>query len=198
MPEIERAAPPNRGAWFDIVFGVVLPIGCLVFDPIVFRGGGFPGMYATGAYVFVGLQIAILLCWMLLGRRMDRGADFFPGPLLAGGVFSLLLGIAMLPLSLMGLVMVIGILGFTPFLTSLVYFRAGFRAFQRRGERSGGFRRVSLIVLGMLFAVAPSLVIQPEILGGIVDILENPGRYLRLATDPHAAVTFQKLSHWVR
>ena len=155
-------------------------------------------MYASGVYVFVGLQIAILLCWMSMGRRMERGADFFPGPLLVGAIFSLLLGVAMLPLSIMGLSMVIGVLGFTPLLTSIVYFRAGFRAFRRRGERSGGVRRASLICLVMLFAVAPSLVIQPEILGGIVDLLENPGRYLRLVTEPNDAVTSLDRSPWVR
>ena len=47
---------------------------------------------------------------------------------MAGALFSFLIGVVILPFSLLGLLWVIGIFGFTPFLTALVYLRNSVRA----------------------------------------------------------------------
>lgn len=56
---------------FDVVFGMVGPILCFVFDPIVFRswigGAPFAADYQTLVYLFSGLQITLLCFWLLTG-----------------------------------------------------------------------------------------------------------------------------------
>ena len=56
---------------FDIVFGVIAPILCFVFDPLVFRNGfGGPALlsdYRNFVYLFSGLQIDLLCFWLLTG-----------------------------------------------------------------------------------------------------------------------------------
>lgn len=112
---------------FDIVFGVLLPIGCLIADPIVFRAGlGDPlfGRYALFAYMVVGSAIFALIFW-LLWRGLPA---FLAGFFLADAIFALMLGVVLLPFSAMGLAIGIGVLGFSPFLTFVVFYGHSLRA----------------------------------------------------------------------
>ena len=112
---------------FDIVFGIVLPLVCVVFDPIVFRGaGGLPWLLSNSiaAYVGIGIGIVSLLVWL----STHLPAKVLTGALAASAVFSFGLGVLLLPLSLMGLFILIGALGFIPFVTSFVFFRNTVRA----------------------------------------------------------------------
>jgi len=125
---------------FDVVFGIVLPVICLVVDPIVFQGGFFGerpilGRFQLFAYLFCGLQIGIFLCWRTLARHLAPAAGLIGGVLIAGALFSFIVGVLILPLTLLGLIILIGVVGFTPFLTSFVYLRTGIRA-QRTQQRN--------------------------------------------------------------
>lgn len=143
---VPDSAPP-KGFWrrqfsgdptpgqrtFDLLLGAVFPIGCLVFDPIVFRnlvmgGGGYLAEYRIAAYIFIGFEILILGLWLLTGSRFRGASGLVSGALFCGSLGGMALGLAILPLSLFGVMFLFGILGFTPFLTSFVFLRNGIRS----------------------------------------------------------------------
>lgn len=115
----------------DLVLGIVLPLICLVADPFVFKGelmgnAGLFGSAAIFAYTAVALSMAGLIVWMIFHPK----SGFLAGVLLAGKIFSLMVGLVLFPFSLIGLLAVIGVLGFTPLGTAFVYHR-NFRSARR-------------------------------------------------------------------
>jgi hypothetical protein len=117
---------------FDITVGMAMPILCLVFDPIVFRAGGFGQPLAARfqllAYSIIAIEIVALAVWLALGKRTGEWCGVLCGIMLAGALFSLVVGTLLLPLSILGLLFFIGIFGFTPFLTAFIYLRNARRA----------------------------------------------------------------------
>lgn len=169
--------PPKPGFWrrwftkkatvFDIVFGVVGPILCFTFDPFVFRGGWLftppllPDLQVL-VYLLSGLEILILLLWLVL-RDSLPAKRFIGGALCGGGILCLIIGIGLLPFSVAGLALVIGIFGFTPFFTALVYLRNGFQAIRSEQYEFVGLGRRLPIFLGCLLAIAVSIVLTVAI-----------------------------------
>jgi hypothetical protein len=152
----------------SLLGGVVLPCLCLVYDPIVFRPGAAEklqpgaGDYFTAShleqafvYLVLGFQMLALLAWLLLGSRMGWWAGLLAGTLYVGALVALLIGVALLPVSLLGLIAaLIGLLGCTPFLTAGVYLSNGTRAL-RLAKASGSPRLATgLAWLGAALAVA--------------------------------------------
>ena len=158
--------PTEKQDRFDVVFGIVLPVICLVVDPIVFQGGFFGerpflGRFQLFAYLFCGLQIGIFLCWRTLARHLLPAAGLIGGVLLAGALFSFIVGVLIFPLTLVGLIVLIGIVGFTPFLTSFVYLRTGIRALRSQQRNALFESRFLLAIVAALLSVAmPGLVSQ--------------------------------------
>ncbi|MCA1556772.1 MAG: hypothetical protein LC747_08805 [Acidobacteria bacterium] len=117
---------------FDITVGIVLPILCLTFDPIVFRNGilGQPlaGRFQLFAYSVIAVEIIALAVWLGLGERAGEWCGVLGGIMLAGALFSTIIGICLLPFSLIGLMFLVGVFGFTPFLTAFIYLRNARRA----------------------------------------------------------------------
>jgi hypothetical protein len=166
--------PTKAGFWlrmltgkkpvFDLIFGVVGPILCFVFDPIIFRAGAFPGPplipeLQVWVYLISGAEILTLLLW--LGLRDSLPAKrFLGGALCAGGILCLLIGIGLLPFSVMGLVFGIGIFGFTPFFTALVYLRNGYQAIRSEQSEFVELGRTLPILLGCLLAFAVPTVVN--------------------------------------
>jgi hypothetical protein len=118
---------------FDLIFGVIIPALSLIFDPIVFKGnfiGTQPPLWRFGlsAYFAIGIGTVTLTIWLY--KRPDSAfwTSFSATAFFVGSALSFLLGVVMLPYSIFGLIILIGILGFTPFVTSFVYFRNGIRA----------------------------------------------------------------------
>jgi hypothetical protein len=107
---------------FDVFFGAVMPVVCLFMDPGIFRWGSLPGTsrlthFGLFAYLEIALCIAALIFYLV--RR--RASAFLSGMLYAGMLFSVAVGITILPLTLAGLFMLIGVLGLTPFFTGFVF-----------------------------------------------------------------------------
>ncbi|HEY0099979.1 MAG TPA: hypothetical protein VGB76_13605 [Pyrinomonadaceae bacterium] len=127
-----RGEPTLAQVIFDITIGMVLPVLCLVFDPLVFRGGilGRPlaGSLQFVAYGFVAIEIVALAVWLGVGSRAGEWRGVLGGIMLAGALVSLVIGICLLPFSLLGLMLIIGALGFTPFITAFIYLRNARRA----------------------------------------------------------------------
>ena len=112
---------------FDFLFGVVAPVLCFVFDPIVFKSWEFgPALfpqYQAFVYLVSGIEILLLIVLIACGKRLPLRSRIVGGMLMAGAIFSGLIGLVLLPFSIFGLVLGIGVFGFIPFLTALVYLR---------------------------------------------------------------------------
>jgi hypothetical protein len=153
---------------FDLMAGVMLPMVCIWFDPIVFNGsergwGGMFSAYALGGYLFIFVEVLVLLLWLLLGRRLAVLSGFVGGMLSAGAFFACLLGIALLPLSLIGLMMFIGVLGLSPFVTSFVFLRNGIRALRNGDTPRRPRLRWIVAVLGAALVVGVPAAAQREV-----------------------------------
>lgn len=122
---------------FDVGFGIVAPVLCFSFDPIVFKGefeaALFP-QFQSFAYMVSAVEISLLIVWLTWGRLLRPRTRLVGGVLAAGALFSGLIGVLILPFTLLGLLLIIGFFGFVPFLTALVYLRNAKSAFQLAGN----------------------------------------------------------------
>lgn len=125
---------------FDWTVGVIIPLICFYFDPIVFRGNSgfengalFPG-YRLPVYILGFTAIMAMAAWLLWGRRLGSLAGPIGLLFAFSAVISFFLGVVLFPFSVVGLVIAIGALGFTPFLSAIVYARNAKRAFAVGGE----------------------------------------------------------------
>jgi len=73
--------------------------------------------------------------------------------MLAGAAFSFVIGLVLLPYTLFGLLILIGVLGFGPFLAAFVYLRSAARALSASGLYLGAWRRASALTLGAALAL---------------------------------------------
>jgi hypothetical protein len=161
-------APTRAQFRFDVLFGLVLPVLCFAFDPVVFRGGiagSNGGIYREVrlfAYTASALEMATLACWLFVIRKYPAWSRPAGGVMAAGAFFSFALGLAILPFSVIGiLVLGIGLLGFIPFLTALVYLRNARRALKL--NRAGAPVRggaLAAFVFGLAFALGMPAVAQ--------------------------------------
>jgi hypothetical protein len=174
-------APTPAQRRFDVTFGVLMPVLCLVCDPVVFRGGlmgegGLYSEYGLYAYTISALEIVALCAWLFAAGRAGRRPAALAGMLLAGGLFSFLVGFAILPYSLFGLLfLLIGALGFVPFLTAFVYLRNGWRAagaVGRAGQGSPGLAAAAL-ACGFFFALGAPAVAHVSVTSEVAAALED-------------------------
>jgi hypothetical protein len=131
--------PTRMQRGFDWAFGVVMPIICFAFDPIVFKGtppNGILGDYTPFAYSLALVSIVSMTVWLGWGKHFRFANAIFGGLFAVGGLISLIVGLTLLPFSLIGLIILIGALGFTPLFTSVIYFRNSYRAFLSAEETS--------------------------------------------------------------
>jgi hypothetical protein len=155
---VDRPAPvSSRRPWgrrvrrTDLLFGVLLPLICLVADPGVLRPGSlllsplWPER-AVATYVFIALAIAALVSW----RVWRNGALLVVGPLFVGALGALAIGLVLLPLSVICAFMLIGLLGLVPFGTALAFFGNGKQAW--RAARAVHSRTVVLATSVLLGA----------------------------------------------
>jgi hypothetical protein len=190
-------SPTGAQRAFDLTFGIVLPVFCFVFDPIVFSGRGEygGGLYPQGqfyVYTFSALEMVALGAWLCAAAGGGHRPAALAGVLLAGSLFSFVVGMAILPFSLLGLLFIIGVLGFVPFLTAFVYLRNGWRAANSvGGARLGSSSFAALaFACGFFFALGAPFVAdvsaQNEVEASIKDVCEgkeiSPARMRALRT----------------
>jgi hypothetical protein len=180
---------------FDVMLGAVAPVICLIMDPGIFRWGGLPGMsrlthLGLFAYLEIGICIAAL-CFYLMTRR---ASPFLAGILYAGSAFSLLVGIILLPLSIVGILFLIGFLGFTPFFTSFVFLRNARRC--RATSRQSSFPSAILVLAS---AAVLTLMVPLGIHFEVVRSVDRAVAMLQTGTDQEAerAVHTLKLTRLV-
>jgi hypothetical protein len=147
-PRFNRDSPARQDAMFDFVWGLLMPVVCLVFDPFVFKfeqrletgspidflvePWGTPQLYAWSipAYALLGWQLLCLGIWMVAGRLPADVSAIWTGMLWSGFALACVLGVVLFLPALLGITfMGVGLLGFTPLFTA--------RAFKRRAMVAG-------------------------------------------------------------
>lgn len=116
------ARPFARSAKFRrfllVAFGVVLPIVCFGLDHLGFH---VYGAWTWSVRWFVGCELA-LFSWFLW---RTPSSEFVRGGMVAafavGAGFAMVTGLCLLPSSVIGVVVLIGLLGLVPFGTALAY-----------------------------------------------------------------------------
>jgi hypothetical protein len=203
-------APTPLQRKFDVAFGVVMLVLCYVFDPIVFTGGfmdegGLYSRYQFYAYTISALEMVALCAWLFSAGRAGRRPAALAGMLLAGALFSFFVGLTILPYSFIGLIILIGALGFVPFLTAFVYLRNGWRAAGAVGHAGKGSPALAAAALafGFFFALgAPAVAhvsIESEVSAALADVREgrelSPARLraLRVAAAASGTAAYDEL-----
>src|SRR5947209_236338 len=91
--------PTNKQRTFDVLFGGLTPLLCLILDPGILRYTGMPDEPLLGNWrVYVHTEIAIGLVLLGFFLASQRASPILAGALLGCGAFSLLLGLLLLPL----------------------------------------------------------------------------------------------------
>lgn len=151
-----QGEPTRAQTTFDITVGMVLPVLCLVFDPFVFRNSFFgpplAGRFQLFAYGFIAVQIIALAVWLAIGSRAGEWCGVLGGIMLAGALFSLVVGACLFPFSVFGLMLLIGVLGFTPFITAFIYMRNARRALRVAGAQMEGAGLFITLLFGATLA----------------------------------------------
>ncbi len=165
---------------FDWVFGVILPVVCFVFDPIVFKGGAAEfGEIKPFAYILSFVLVMAMSAWLIWGEKLKWLNAFLAGLFLVGGIISLGIGIILLPLSLVGLIFIIGILGFTPLFTSIIYLRCAFRAYQTAKPFLEKRVLNNAFVLSAIFSFVIPYVVNVEIKKAMDEMINGDAQTVR-------------------
>jgi hypothetical protein len=181
---------------FDLFFGAVVPIICLIFDPFVLRRGEFGDpfliRYAAGAWTVILLGMTSLLHWLTFRRWPVWQCGFMCGI----AVYVLILGVILLPFSFLGLFFDgIGWLGLSPFFTAVVFRRNSIRA---RAETSltPGAGRWCRLVPGFLAALLIPVIAQAYVNSQIANAMKEleSGQVLE---ESRAERTLLRLRHFV-
>jgi hypothetical protein len=146
--------PTARQQRFDWIFGVGLPLVCFAADPLVFSDEhALLYEYKTFAYALSIASIMGMAAWLLWGQRLGDLKPYLGGLFLAGSFISLIIGVVLLPFSLIGMFFIIGFLGFTPLFFSFVYLRNGVRAIN--GAKLGAPTKVvyQAVILAVLYSL---------------------------------------------
>src|SRR6185436_17575455 len=104
-------------------------------------------------YVLSGMAMATLALWFWLGPRLKHASVFISTVLLTGGALSFIIGIVIVPLTIVGLCFGIGIFGLVPFFTAFVYLRNGFRAVEQADAAMSRFRLIASLLLSALLVI---------------------------------------------
>lgn len=174
---------------FDIFFGAVLPVVCLLIDPGIFRWSGLPGTsrlthFGLFAYLEISLCIAALIFYVVT----RRASPFLAGMLYAGMLFALAVGIMILPLTIVGVFMLIGLFGLTPFLTGFVFQRNARRCWLRSSRKASPTAILVAVSAAVITMLVP-LGIQFE----TVKIADNAMVALRTGTEAEASQAIHTL-----
>jgi hypothetical protein len=166
--QFQPQANSNQRA-YDWLFGVFLPVICFIFDPVVFKGGmGIDGdallaAYRPFAYLLCAACISTMAAWLVFGEKLRWLNGFLAGLFFLGGAVSLIVGIILFPFSFIGLVVVIGALGFTPLFTAVVYLRNSIRALHASKMFLIKTVRIYAFAFGVIFSASLAWTINSEL-----------------------------------
>lgn len=156
---------------FDVFFGISAPVLCFMYDPAIFRGDfryniinivlSLP-RYQIFAYLLSGLCMIALALWLWGNERIRSRSEMLSSVLLTGAVFASVLGIVILPLTLIGLLVIIGVFGFVPFLTGFVFLRNAIRASRYAVTQGKDKQLLAAIVVSACLVTTLPILIQTK------------------------------------
>jgi hypothetical protein len=160
--------PPstNEKLIFDVAFGILMPIICFYFDPGFIRNSSTLSFslelqsHSIFIYCLCFLAMIVLIFWLIFGKSVRLLNGIIGGILLGGGITSLIIGIYMLPFSLLGMLFLIGFIGFVPFLTAFVYFRNALLAINSMGLSLNRALLVASVLFGAFLIISISVAVQ--------------------------------------
>ena len=180
---------------FDLAFGIVLPLICLSLDPFVLRspaGRALIGQYTIVVGMAGGLGIVLLPAWHL----SRRPPAVFAGLMSGTAIFATLLGVVLLPFSVVGLCFdKIAVLGFSPFATAFVFWRNAIRAYQQACEMNSEARVQVFTAIGLLLTCG-----SPWVVDGCFAHEFSRAAEMSLSADPTEAargITALKQFRWL-
>jgi hypothetical protein len=158
---------------FDFLWGAIMPLVCLAFDPFVFKsdesplvevgivgltpGSGFLAArfypWSWPAYAAIGWQIACLGAFLVAGRMPAGISAVLTGVLWAGFAVASIVGVALIVPASLAAIIGIGFLGFTPLFTARAYYRRALLAGYRASRELPSGRAVNLALLGFVLAI---------------------------------------------
>ena len=172
----------GQQAMFDFLWGVGMPLVCLVFDPFLFKESDDLQPFAMAArlsvaiihdhgfivYAFLAGQMLVMTAWLLLGSKAVRLAPFFGGFLASGLMFAALVALVLvIPASIGVFFSGIGLLGLTPLITTYSYGRQCRRALAALWQSPPKADAAPLAVFGFLVSVLASLLIGLALLAAL-------------------------------
>ncbi|MBW7906430.1 MAG: hypothetical protein LC135_15615 [Phycisphaerae bacterium] len=190
----ERVTAPQIA--FDLIFGILLPITCLLMDPIVFTDEGLVALlphWRSPAYVFICVVFVALAAWLLGRERVGAALPIVAGVLLAGAVGAAGIGLVVLPIAAIGLALLIGALGFTPWATVFACIRCGVRATRAAHHRS----RRPEVTTGLVLVAALAALALPLVMSAVqTRVRERYIAALQSGDPPRATAARHSLAQW--
>ena len=114
--------------------------GWLSFGP-----SAFPTLFVYGVSI---LSMIAMLVWILAGGRSVFVDVPVAGVLFVGAVTAALVGLVLLPLTFIGLFVLVGVLGLVPFGTAAVCWSAAKRALASEGWNFVAFSAMTVVLVG--------------------------------------------------
>ncbi len=100
-----------------------------------------------------------LSVWIFAGPCFGRWSGVFGGALFVGALIAGVVGLGLFVFSVIGLLVVIGMLGFTPFLTCFTFWRNTRAAVRQANASEGKWSVLCVFLAGVLLAVLiPALI----------------------------------------
>jgi hypothetical protein len=159
-----------RSPTFAIIAGIIAPMVCLALQPVLLSGETFllPGLrfinvFWLFGYGVIGLEMMALALRLAFGTRLGAWNGPVAGVLFAGALFAGSLGLVLLPFTLIGLFVIIGVLGFIPFLTAAVYYAHAVESYRQAREVAGGTRLLGSVLLGALLVIGVPGAVQARV-----------------------------------
>ncbi len=196
------AAVNERQSAFDFIFGVLAPLICLIVDPVVFKGsysfdtsfiatGGLLAFAKVFYYVAIGLVVILLTVWLFFRSRLIPYAAYIVGIFTIAMIVSALLGVVLLPFSVIGIGLSgVGLLGFTPIFTAIVYYRQRKQALTYVSTLP--HRRLSMVIGAVAIIVIPlvfHLATARYVSNAVNEVLSHP-------ENSSAAISQLKAAFW--
>lgn len=162
--------------YFDLIVGIIAPILCLYFDPILFKdnSGSSTVLSEIRIFAYSGIVIgATSLAVCLFQEKMSLAMrGFLIGVLIFGMIFALALEFILLPLGILGImvgvsnglpenlpIIAVSLLGFLPFLVAFIYIRNAYQLVVEPNASSSAIPSYS-IMAGLIFVIAVPMLLQ--------------------------------------
>jgi signal transduction histidine kinase len=184
----------HRRLGFDVFFGIIAPLLCLYFDPVVLRGSRLPGTgLLTYLSLFVYLVIGASIAFLAFRLITRRGSAFLAGALYGGAFFAFFVGILILPLTLVTLLALIGIPGLTPFFTGYVFLRNARLSWRQSAAGALRSRALPAALLGAVLVLGVPLSFQLS----VINLVNRATATLQTGSEQDFDRALQRLK-WVR